>query len=111
MRSVCRFLLLLLPVLALFIPLSAGWSQTLSDELEPPVRVLAAGKAVDVQRSGNAAPLLSDLDGDGHKDLLVGELHDGRLRIYRNRGTTAEPKFEGYTWFKAGADLGRVPSG
>jgi len=99
------------PALAVFVPWSSGWSQTLSNELERPVQVLAAGKAIDVQRSGNAAPFFSDFDGDGHKDLLVGEVHGGRLRIYRNLGTTAEPKFEKYQWFKAGADLGRVPSG
>ena len=108
MRRICQFLML---ALAMLVPRSSGWSQTLSNELERPVQVLAAGKAIDVERSGNAAPLFSDFDSDGHKDLLVGEVHGGRLRIYRNLGTTAEPKFEKYEWFRAGADLGRVPSG
>ena len=108
MRSISRFLLLAVAVL---VWRSSGWSQTLSDELEPPVQVVAGGGAIDVQRSGHAAPFFVDFDGDGRKDLLVGEIDDGRLRIYRNVGTNAEPKFGEYEWFKVGAELGRVPCG
>jgi hypothetical protein len=80
-------------------------------ELAEPVAVEAAGKPIDMEHGGHAAPLVVDFDADGHKDLLVGEIYDGRLRVYRNVGSNAEPKFEGYQWFKAGADLGRIPSG
>lgn len=82
-----------------------------TEELAPPVHVTSGSAAVDTQRIGHAAPFFGDFDGDGLKDLLVGEFFEGRLRIYPNAGTPAEPRFQEYIWFKVGADLGRVPSG
>ena len=79
--------------------------------LAEPVALEAAGRAIDMEHEGHAHPCVADLDDDGRKDLLVGEFYDGRLRIYRNLGTNAEPEFDGYEWFKAGANLGRIPSG
>ena len=77
----------------------------------PPVKIHAAGKPIDVQRSGHAAPFVGDFDGDGKLDLLVGQYHEGRLRIYRNVGTNREPKFDSYTWFEAGGKIASVPVG
>jgi hypothetical protein len=80
-------------------------------ELAPPVPLTAGDRPIDVEHSGHAAPFVADLDGRGRQDLLVGELFDGRLRIYRNAGTDAEPRFEKFEWFQAGRELGRIPSG
>lgn len=77
----------------------------------PPVRVEAGGKPLDVERYGHAAPFVGDFDGDGLPDLLVGQFHEGRLRVYRNIGTKGKPRFGPYEWFQAGGDLGRVPVG
>ncbi|MBW3597562.1 MAG: FG-GAP repeat protein [Planctomycetes bacterium] len=79
--------------------------------LASPVKVNAGGQPIDVARSGHAAPWMGDFDGDGKNDLLVGEYYDGRCRVYLNRGTNENPVFEDFRWFKAGADLGRVPVG
>jgi hypothetical protein len=80
-------------------------------EFFPPVKVTAGGKPIDVQRTAHSAPCVGDIDGDGLDDLLVGEFYEGRMRIFHNVGSSAQPKFDKYEWFKAGGDLGRVPTG
>jgi len=79
-------------------------------DLASPVRIEAAGAPIDTD-IGHAAPFVGDFDGDGTADLLVGQFGEGKLRIYRNQGTDAQPKLQEHQWFKAGADLGRIPSG
>jgi hypothetical protein len=81
------------------------------DELAPPVKLTAAGNPIDVARSGHSAPWLGDIDGDGRNDLLVGEYDEGRCRVFLNHGTNEAPRFREFTWLRAGADLGRVPTG
>jgi hypothetical protein len=81
-----------------------------SDELAAPVKVLAAGKPINVD-IGHAAPFFADIEGRGVKDLLVGQFGDGKLRIYRNVGSDREPKFETFSWFLDGKPQGTVPSG
>jgi hypothetical protein len=78
-------------------------------ELRKPVPVLAGGKPLDVERSGHAAPFVGDFFEDGAQSLLVGQFHEGRLRIYRNTGTSSQPKFDSYTWFEAGGKIASVP--
>jgi len=82
----------------------------LSAELAPPVRLEAAGKPIDTD-IGHAAPLVCDFDGDGLKDLLVGQFGEGLLWIYRNEGTNTEPRLAAGIKFKEGKENGRVPSG
>jgi hypothetical protein len=77
-------------------------------DLNPAIPVLVAGKPLDVELEGQAAPFVADFDGDGRKDLLVGESYKGRLRIYRNVGTNREPRFENYRLFRDGAPDGRI---
>lgn len=80
-------------------------------DLLPPIQLLAGQSPIDVKRTGHSAPFVGDFDEDGANDLLVGEFHEGRLRIFRNLGTTEKPRFEDYRWFQAGEELGRVPTG
>jgi len=97
-------------VLPVVLGLIASVSAAASDELMSPVRLEAAGKAIDTD-IGHAAPFVCDFDGDGVQDLLVGQFGDGLLWIYHNEGTNAEPKLAAGVKFKDGAKDGRVPSG
>ena len=88
---------------------------------------MSAGAPIDVT-VGHAAPYVIDFDGDGLRDLLVGEFGDqpypqerlpegakgtyeqGRLRIYRNCGTNAAPIFKGFEYLRAGKEYASIPS-
>lgn len=85
-------------------------SSLAAGELLPPFRVAAGGKPIDTD-VGHAAPIMADFDGDGVLDLLVGQFGDGRLRIYRNEGSNALPKFRALGWFRAEGSFGEVPAG
>jgi hypothetical protein len=84
-------------------------SVSFAQEFEPPVRLEAGGKKIDVE-VGHAAPYVYDFDHDGKRDLLVGQFGGGKLRIYRNLGTNAQPKFEEPQWFMAGGAIATVPA-
>jgi hypothetical protein len=76
----------------------------------PPTQIQAAGKPLDVEREGHSAPFFGDVDGDGVRDLLVGQYDRGKLRLYRNHGTNAQPLFRDFQWVKAGDELAQVPT-
>ena len=75
-------------------------------EFEPPVRLKAGGSAIRVEAPGYAAPCWADLDGDGKKDLLVGQFNGGRIRVFKNQG---DGKLAAGTWLRAGGNVAEVP--
>ena len=93
----------------------------------PPMPIRAGDGAIDAT-TGHAAPYLLDFDGDGVRDLLVGEFgaepfvgettgaagpgHPwvaGKLRVYVNHGTDREPRYEDFTYVQAGGRDAQVP--
>ena len=70
---------------------------------------MADGKVLD-NEIGHTAPLYVDIEDRGVCDLLVGQF-DGRTRIYRNYGTTAQPTFKDFKTLMAGGTLADVPTG
>jgi hypothetical protein len=71
-----------------------------SPDLATPFRVMAAGGPVDVE-VGHAHARLHDLDGDGKRDLLVGQFGGGKCRVYHNMGSDAAPAFGEMKWIEA----------
>lgn len=72
-------------------------------ELAEPISILAAGEPISVD-VGHAAPYVYDYNKDGLKDLIVGQFGGGKARIYLNRGTDAEPVFDGFTYLQAAGE-------
>ena len=74
-----------------------------------PVRLEAAGKVIDSgPHWAHSGPCLHDVDGDGRRDLLVGDF-SGLFRLYRNVGTDREPQFAAGEVLRAGGVEAKVP--
>ena len=70
-------------------------------ELEEPVRLQAGGKDINTGQYGaHGGPLFADCDGDGLKDLLVGNIAGG-MQLFRNVGTNEAPKLDCLRWRQA----------
>ncbi len=83
-----------------------GIAVCIAAEFEMPKRLDAGGVAVRVESPGYAAPCWADLDGDGKKDLLVGQFNKGKIRVYKNLG---DGKLAAGEWLKAEGDVAEVP--
>jgi FG-GAP-like repeat len=77
-----------------------------ASEFQPPVRLKADGVPVRVESPGYAAPCWADIDGDGRKDLLVGQFNKGKICVYRNLG---DGKLAAGEWLKAEGAVAEVP--
>jgi hypothetical protein len=73
---------------------------------QPPVRLKADGVPVRVEAPGFAAPCWADVDGDGKKDLLVGQFNGGKIRVYKNLG---DGKLAPGDWLKADGAVAEIP--
>ena len=59
-----------------------------------------SGTTLSLGGNWRSAPVVTDWDRDGNKDLIIGH-YFGRLRFYRNVGTDDAPLFTGYTILQA----------
>ena len=78
--------------------------------LDKPTPVKAGDENINVD-VGHAAPFVIDWDGDGKRDLLVGQMGKGQMRIYKNTGSDKAPTFKDFQVFKVGESEGTVPTG
>ncbi len=75
-------------------------------EFEKPVRLVGGDELIKVEKPGYAAPCLADLDGDGKKDLLVGQFSKGKIKVYPGLGSG---KFGKGDWLRIGEEIAQVP--
>ena len=75
-------------------------------EFEPPVRMKAGGPAVRVEPPGYASPCWADVDGDGKKDLVVGQFNKGKMRVFKNLG---DGKLAAGVWLQADGKVAEIP--
>ena len=75
-------------------------------DFAPPVRLKGGSEFVRVESPGYAAPCWADIDGDGKKDLLVGQFRDGKIHYFKNLGNGALAKG---SWLQAGGADAQVP--
>jgi hypothetical protein len=94
----------LLATLGLFCSAALGGAE--EPQFHPPVRLKAGGVFIRVEAPGYAAPCLADVDGDGKLDLLVGQFHKGKIKLFKGLGGG---KFAKGTWLQAEGMAAEVP--
>ncbi|MBI5850914.1 MAG: VCBS repeat-containing protein [Planctomycetes bacterium] len=80
-------------------------------QFEAPVRLKAGGEPVMVEAPGYAAPGWADVDGDGKRDLIVGQFNDGKLLVCRNtgKGKLADGMLAKGEWLEVEGAVAEVP--
>lgn len=90
--------------LTLFVPLALAAPQ--GPQFEAPVRMKAGDSFVDCEAPGFACPAWHDVDGDGRKDLVVGQFRDGKIKVYKSTG---DGKLAAGEWLLAGKKPAEIP--
>ena len=85
---------------------SPAMAQSEDFEFEDPVRLKAGDELIKTEAPGYACPALADLDGDGLKDLLVGQFSGGKIMIYPNLGKAGFGEGE---FLKADGEVAMLP--
>jgi hypothetical protein len=79
------------------------------DLFHPPVRLATADGIIDSGPAwGHCGPWVADVDGDGVRDLVVGDF-SGLFRFYHNEGTDAKPRYDKAVNLQAGGEDAKVP--
>lgn len=73
---------------------------------DPPAAIQANGSPINVGTGGNASPFMTDWNGDGKQDLLLGQYDGGKIRFYANTGSNYNPTFGDFSYLQAdGSDI------
>ena len=72
---------------------------------------MAEGAAIDIgklSKYGHAGPWIADFDGDGRRDLIVGDF-PGNFWFFQNSGTEKKPVYKAGKKVTAGGADAKVP--
>lgn len=93
--------------IALALALVATSSTALAEnDFDDPIQLKGGDVPIRVEAPGYASPCWADADGDGLKDLLVGQFAGGKIHFYKNLG---EGKLATRDWLKAEGEIAEVP--
>ncbi len=82
-----------------------------SPDLSRPVRLEADGEPINIGKLSSiahAGPWIADVDGDGDRDLVVGDF-PGYFWLFENEGTEAMPVYTGKGKLQAGGADAKTP--
>lgn len=75
-------------------------------QFEAPVRLKSGDTHIQVEPPGYAYPCWVDVDGDGKKDLVVGQFSKGRMKVHHNLG---DGQLGEGKWLEADGKVAEVP--
>lgn len=80
--------------------LCATGAHAASPELEGGVYIYNGASMLQVQ--SDSTPTVVDWNNDGRKDLIVGQYTSGKINLFLNQGTDANPVFNGGSFIQSG---------